>query len=163
MNGRSCPPTWGLGIAGPLVIKERPRALGGPLERSFRSGDGKFRRLGSAAVVVSIKAVDRRWIGDGYFVQHLVRWCSRGCGAAVPWAAPPDRNWKDHGEGHISSSTSTTVHSMYNRPLSRVCTRLHSCEITLDMSQPGADCCFTITIKSVRRVNNPAPQWGTLS
>jgi len=92
IHGGSCPATRGLDIAGPPVIHERPRAIGRPLERSLRSGDEKFRRLGSATVVVSIG----RWIGKGYCVHH--RWYSRGCGAAVPWAAPPDRNRKDHGE-----------------------------------------------------------------
>jgi hypothetical protein len=141
---RSCPATRGLGIARPPAFNERPGAIGGPLERSFRSGDGKLRRLGSATVVVSI----RRWIGSGYSVHY--RWYSRGRGAAVPCAAPQNRNRKDPGEGHISSSTSPTIHSIYNRPLSRVCPRLHNCEITLDMFQRGADWSFTIIVCSVR-------------
>src|SRR5258707_9938048 len=57
---------------------------------------------------------------------------------------------KTPGEGHISSSTSPTIHSIYNRPLFRVCPRLHNCEITLDMFQRGADWSFTIIAGSVR-------------
>ena len=53
------PNNMGLGIARPPAINERPRAIGGPLERSLRSSDEKLRQLGSATVVVSI----RRWIG----------------------------------------------------------------------------------------------------
>jgi hypothetical protein len=56
----------GLGIAVPPVINERPRAIGGPLEYSLRSGDDEFRRMGSTTVVVSI----RRWIGNGFSVHH---------------------------------------------------------------------------------------------
>ena len=141
---RNCQATRGLGIAGPPAINERPHAIGGPLERSLRSRDNRFRRLGSTTVVVSI----RRRIGKRYFVQH--RWYSRECGAAVPWLRHPIGTGKAHGEGHISSSTSTTIHSIYNRPRFRVCSRLHNCEITLDTSQPGPDSCFTIITKSVR-------------
>jgi hypothetical protein len=63
---RSCRATRGLGIARPPVITERPRAIGGPLERSRRSGDEKLRQLGSATVVVSIG----RSIGKRYFIHH---------------------------------------------------------------------------------------------
>jgi len=55
-----------LGIARLPVINERPRAIGGPLERSLRSSDEKLSQLGSATVVVSI----RRWIGKLYFIDH---------------------------------------------------------------------------------------------
>ena len=84
---RSCQTTRGLGIAGPPAINERPRAIGGPLERSLRSRDDRFRRLGSTTVVVSI----RRWIGKRYFVHD--RWYSKAWRSG-PMAAPPDRNWK---------------------------------------------------------------------
>jgi hypothetical protein len=119
IDRRSCPATRGLGIAGRLVINERPHAIGGPLERSLRSGDEKFRRLGSATAVVSI----RRGIGKRSSLHH--EQYSRRRGAAVRCAAPLDRNRKDRGEGHISSSTSPTIHSIYTRPLFRVCSRLH--------------------------------------
>jgi len=131
INRRSCPATRGLGIAGPPVINERPRAIGGPLERSLRSGDEKFRRLGSATVVVST----RRWIGKGYSVHG---WYSPGRGAAVPWAAPRDRNRKDHGGPHQFLYVYDNSLNLQSSPI-RVCSRWHSCEITLDRSQRGAD------------------------
>ena len=80
---------------------------------------------------------------------------TRGRGAAVPWLRHQIGTGKTHGEGHIGSSTSTTIHSIYNRPLFRVCSRLHNCEITLDTSRLGADGCFTIITKSVRQRRPP--------
>jgi hypothetical protein len=113
INRRSCPATRGLGIARPPAFNERPRAIGGPLEHSFRSGDGKFRRLGSATVVVSI----RRWIGSGYSVHY--RWYSRGRGAAVPWAAPKNRNRKDPGGGpHQFLYVSDNSFNLQSSPIS---------------------------------------------
>src|SRR4030088_1385692 len=61
---------------------------------------------------------------------------SHGCATRIGTGKTP-------GEGHISSSTSPTIHSIYNRPLFRVCPRLHNCEITLDTSPRGANCSFT--------------------
>ena len=140
--GGSCPATRGLGIAGPPVINERPRSIGGPLERSLRSRDDRFRRLGSATVVVSIRGS----IGEGYFCSTLGGVFE---GVAQRSHAPLDRNWKDHGEGtsvplRLRQFTQCTIVPYFGSV--QDCT----VEITLDMSQPGADCCFTIITKSVR-------------
>jgi hypothetical protein len=126
---RSRRATRGLGIARPPVINEGPRAIGGPLERCLRSSDETLRQLGSATVVVS----NRRRIGKRYFIDH--------------GGTPDGVAQRSHVLRHSIGTGKTTGRAtsvplrlrqfttIYSRPLFRVCSRLHSREMTLAISE----------------------------
>ena len=145
-----------LGIARLPVINERPRAIGGPQERSLRSRDEKPRHLGSATVVVSI----RQWIGKRYFIDY----------SGIPDGVAQRSHVLRHsiGTGKTTGrATSVPLRlrrftQIYSRPLFRVCSRLHSREITLAVSQ-RSHCLLHNNSQECPRVNTPAPQQGALS